>query len=76
MIKRKRELSNLATKAGAAEVVGMAITGGTHYVLRVKAPNGAVRRFFTAFTPSDRRANLNLLSDVRSWCRQNTGAPA
>lgn len=76
MIKRKRELSDLATKAGAAEVVSMAITGGTHYVLRIKAPNESVRKFFTAFTPSDRRANLNLLSDVRSWCRQNTGAPA
>lgn len=47
------------------------MTGKTHLCVRVQAPNGSARKFFTAFTPSDRRAALNFMADVRTFCRLN-----
>ena len=74
MTKREREIVALLRKAGAARIAPPVMTGGTHLCVRVHAPNGVARKFFTSFTPSDRRANLNILANVRQFCRQNSTA--
>lgn len=76
MTKRLREVAALVGRAGGELAGSPAISAGTHVCVRVKAANGQVRKFFTAFTPGDSRASLNFVSDVRVWCRQNTGACA
>lgn len=70
--KREREVFKLLSKAGAARIERPTVTKGVHLCIRVHADNGAVRKFFTSFTPGDRRANLNILAEVKSFCRQNT----
>ena len=76
MNKRSREVLELAKKAGATSVEGPVMTGKTHLCVRVQAPNGSARKFFTALTPSDRRAALNFMADVRTFCHQNAGSAA
>lgn len=72
MTKRLREVACLVSKAGGELEGRPAISAGTHVCVMVKAGNGAMRKFFTSFTPGDRRGALNFVADVRNWCRQNS----
>lgn len=75
--KRARDLMALIRKAGAASAVYLGVTGGVHLGFLVHAANGASRKFFMGFTPSDWRADKNNLALVRSFLRQNAaGVPA
>lgn len=73
MTKKQREVGALVKKVGGELVQPPYISKGTHVCVLVRAANGAVRKFFTGFTTSDRRGHLNFMADVRGWCRQNAG---
>lgn len=69
--KRWQSLIEMAMEVGARAVSEVTVTGGTHIVLSVTAPNGVARKFFMAMTPSCRRADLNNRSLIRRFCRSN-----
>lgn len=70
MIKRHRELAELAARAGLQVV---SITPGKSGNKRViaMAPNGVEKTFFFASTPSDRRGDQNGESFMRRFARDN-----
>ena len=63
----RRTVNALAAEFGAT----VEISRGDH--LRIRLPNGA--QVFTANTPSDRRARMNLRSDLRRVSREPRRSP-
>ena len=51
-----------------ARVAGFALTRGGHLRFVVITPDGAEHRMICGSTPSDYRANKNMLARVRRWC--------
>lgn len=65
-LKWKRELLAFAKQYDPTATIEA--TGGSHLALELHGPNGS-RRVVTALSPSDRRAVLNIKSDIRRAAR-------
>lgn len=70
---RQREISAMIRTAGLT-VIELSVTGGNHYSGLLMAPNEATRRFVFSNSPSDRRGDLNRLSHLRRFSKENQSA--
>lgn len=73
MTKRQREIKKIVNDADL-ELVDLKLSGGGHYRLVIKAPNGVTNILIFAATPSCSRGDLNKRGELRRFHRQNTAS--
>lgn len=66
--RRERELRELVAKSGL-ELVSLGMAGTGHYRATVNTPSGERRVIIVSYSPSDKRASLNLRAFMRRVAR-------
>ena len=69
MANRVQQVKELVKTAGVFLVDGPTVSGSGHLKARVRRAGGEERTFVFSRTPSDRRADLNALSNPRGFAR-------